>query len=275
MDWALQGATIFLLLSSAPAIRTLKFVQPGTLIALFLVGCLLALKERRYVLAGTLLALATIKPQVAVLPVVWFAVWCLSGWVERRKALYAFLSSFAALIVVSEIVLPGWEKDFLRQLGAYRQYAGDNSFLTMMAGEVTGSIAAIVLLIMTGYFSWMARRRAGDTRAFAFASVFVLSVAAVTMPAMAAAHNQILMFPAVLLLFQEVQKFGKFLRVLLLSLPLWQPFAVSVGILSPGLGESAQVIFGIAAPALVILGMARIGLTELSSRTVLPLPPAF
>jgi hypothetical protein len=200
--------------------------------------------------------------------VAWFTLWCLSGWVERRNALYAFASSVAVLIVISEIALPGWEKDFLRQLAAYRQYAGDNSFLTMMAGTVTGSIAGLILWAVTGYVLWMARRRASDTRAFAFASVSVLSVAAVTMPTMAAAHNQILMFPAVLLLFQEVQKFGKILRGFLLSLPLWQPFAVTVGLLSAGLGESAQVIFGIAAPALVIWGMARIGLAEFLSRVI-------
>jgi hypothetical protein len=79
-----------------------------------------------------------------------------------------------------------------------------------MVGKTAGAIAALILLIVTGYVLWTARRQAADTRAFAFASVSVLSVVAVSMPAMAAAHNQILMIPAVLLLFKRYRSLANF-----------------------------------------------------------------
>ena len=75
------GIAIFALaLSSLPVLQGLSLLQLGLLVAAFVAAAAACAADGRLFLAGMLLALATIKPQMCVLPIAWFAIWCFGGW---------------------------------------------------------------------------------------------------------------------------------------------------------------------------------------------------
>jgi hypothetical protein len=93
--------------------------------AAILVGVLVALalqciRTEQDALAGLLLALATIKPQMVVLLIPFVLLWALS---QQRWALIATtLGSLAFLVAVSSLLMPNWILDNLRQIAAYPEY---------------------------------------------------------------------------------------------------------------------------------------------------------
>lgn len=62
----------------------LELLQLGLLIfSLLSIAAILA-DHRHFTLSGITLALATIKPQMAILPIAWMLLWAISGWAERK-----------------------------------------------------------------------------------------------------------------------------------------------------------------------------------------------
>ncbi len=216
-------AGILIALSTAPILRALRLEQLSTLVVLLIVGALLALSKDYPALAGVLLAFSTIKPQMALLPVLWLLTWSVSQWRERKNLVTAFFVVMGALLLASELWVPGWILNFPRQLRAYSHYAGHESLLTLLAGTALGWLAAVVVLGFTLKIVWRYRRSAATSRAFQYSSSLVMAVAAITMPTMAAQHNLVLVIPASLIVLREFRSFGTAFRSLLICLLAWTP----------------------------------------------------
>jgi hypothetical protein len=112
--------------------RTIILGQFAGLIFLWLAGCLLALQQRRDVLAGGLLSLTTIKPQMSFLVIPALLVWAVGQ--RRWRFLAGFAGAMAILVGVSFLLLPGWLAGFLRQLWAYPGYTFTGSPLWVLTG---------------------------------------------------------------------------------------------------------------------------------------------
>ena len=227
VDWPAsksdQLAAVLFGLSTGPMLRALRVEQLTTLVALFLMAAFVALTRRRLVSAGILLALATFKPQIALLPILWAVVWAFSKWPERKKLLLGLAGMEAVLLVVGQVLLPGWLTDFVRGLPAYGRYAGRDSLLTMLAGEWAG-LAATVLLSGAGAWAvYSSRKKSATSGGFQLTTALVLALAAVGMPAMAAGHNQILMFPAAFLLLRDARMLGFGLTTCFAAFLSWTP----------------------------------------------------
>jgi len=101
------------------------------MICLLITWYILAVKSQKFVLAGVLLALATIKPHLMILPVVYSAVWAVS---RREWALIgSFLLTMLILVGGSLLVVPNW---IIQNLWEVIRFPGYNPVLTL--GQLLG-----------------------------------------------------------------------------------------------------------------------------------------
>lgn len=262
VDWPTnrvdQLSAVLFGLSTTPMLRGLRIEQLSTVVALFLMAAFIALSKRQFVIAGILLAFSAIKPQMALLPILWAVVWAISKWQERKKLLLALAAMALLFLVVGQALLPGWLRDFFAGLPAYSRYAGSNSFLTMVAGE--WGLGATAILGLVGLWAMHSYRKASPaSRGFQFTTALILALAAVAMPAMAASHNQILMFPAAFLLLRDARRFAFNLTALFAVILSWTPVMALATWLSgrPDFMFAAKTAAGVVIPLILIVILVR------------------
>ena len=128
LRWRPSAATtaiiILLTLGSYAVVQGIKLQQLTLVVSALLAGCAAALVAGHFSLAGFLLALATIKPQLALPLAGWLTLWAASDWRRRQSFIWSFALSMATFLAASEYILPGWMKEFRDAVAAYRQYTG-------------------------------------------------------------------------------------------------------------------------------------------------------
>lgn len=138
--------------------RTIILGQFAGLLYLWIVGCLLALKHERDVLAGVLLALTTIKPQMSYLLIPALLIWALG---QKR---WRFMGTFGMVMLLlfgfSFLLLPGWLSSFVAQVLFYPSYTVTGSPLWVVTGYYWPQLgkpvemAAIGLLLLALFWQW-------------------------------------------------------------------------------------------------------------------------
>lgn len=191
---------IVLTLGSYPVVQGIKLQQLSLLVSALLAGCAAALVAGYFSLAGFLLALATIKPQLALPLAGWLLLWAVSDWRPRQIFFWSFGLTTAIFLVASEYLLPGWFAQFREAVAAYRQYTGGaGSLLDVLATPALGKIlaaAAVLAVVVTG---WRVRFAPHDSVAFSTMFALILAVTLVIVPSFAP-YNQVLLLPAVFLI---------------------------------------------------------------------------
>ncbi|MCZ7544114.1 MAG: DUF2029 domain-containing protein [Anaerolineae bacterium] len=127
--WLMAASLVWTLLFY-PATRGLFLGQPGLAVYFFEVLALWALARGRGALAGTALALSTIKPQMGFLVVPVLLLWGL--WTRRWRFVAAFAGVWGALMALSFLALPSWFGSWLDQLGQYPSYTAIGSPLWVL-----------------------------------------------------------------------------------------------------------------------------------------------
>ena len=120
-----------LVLSSYPAVLEFHMQNLTAVAILLLAASSAALAGNWLRVSGVLLALATIKPQVSGLFVVWFMLWATARWDERKRVLWSFVISWLGLMVAAQLVLPGWVHPFVAAVVEYSRYATDPNMFGM------------------------------------------------------------------------------------------------------------------------------------------------
>jgi hypothetical protein len=99
---------IVLTLGWLPVVQAIKLQQLSLVVAGLLAACGACLAGGWLFLAGALLALSTIKPQLSWPLVLWLFVWAGSEWSSRRKLIFGFALVMLLLLGGAELVLPHW-----------------------------------------------------------------------------------------------------------------------------------------------------------------------
>lgn len=198
----LLGSLTLLSFGSFPVLECVYLQQPALVSAAFLAGAGASLSGERFALAGVLLALATIKPPLAVLLVPWLIVWAASDWRTRQTVVWGLGLTMLLLIVASELLLPGWIREFLPGLVAYQRYTGNFSILTAFLGRIGGVFASVALLTGLAIVCWKLRRAPVSSPEFMVVFCMVLTVTVVVIPTLYPT-NQVVLLPAVFLLVRE------------------------------------------------------------------------
>ncbi len=191
---------LVLTLGSFPALQGFKLEQLSLLVCGMVAGCAWLLASGHLALAGAFLALATIKPQLTLPFAGWLTVWAFADWPARRKLVWGFALTMAALLAGSELLLPGWVSRFRDAVSAYREYAGAaGSALDVMLTPTGGKIIASIIVLGIIWACWLARRQPAESTLFVLVSSLVLAATVVIIPTFAP-YNQLLLLPGILLL---------------------------------------------------------------------------
>jgi hypothetical protein len=191
---------IVLVLGCFPAVQGIKLQQLSLLVAALLAGSAACVATRFLFCGGVLLALATIKPQLAWPLVAWFLVWAVSNWRLRRRLIFGFALAMALLFAGAEIILPGWLRMFVEAIRRYHRYTQNQSVLLVPWAFAWAFIAAAVLGSV--FFLWRLRGEPADAEPFALATSLVLALTVLVVP-MFAPYNQVLLLPAILVLVRD------------------------------------------------------------------------
>jgi glycosyl transferase family 87 len=187
---------IILLLVSYPVLEGLFAQQAGLLVGAALATSLALLARERLIVAGILLAFASVKPQLIWLLALWLLVWAVSDWKRRKGFLLSFILASALLVVVSELILPGWFVGWWGSLAAYSHYTLP-PLAQLVLGRFLGTTVGVALLALTGVIGWRTRCRPAGSPGFSLTVSFVLAVTVILSPTGGAVYDQVVLLPAI------------------------------------------------------------------------------
>jgi len=150
------------------AVRPLINGNAVILVILALVGALLAIRTRQDEIAGMLLALTTIKPQLVVLVLVFIVIWAMAH--RRWKIISWLAASVFILSAFAALFLPDWLWQNLREVVRYPGYNPPGTVAAAFAefwpgfgrtmGWIFSGVFSLILLV-----EWILHRKA-DFRGF-------------------------------------------------------------------------------------------------------------
>jgi len=221
--------TLFLL-ASPQIVQGLRLRQLGLLVAfLIALGTWLVVKGP-LVSAGAIFAIATIKPQMVVLPLAWFLFWVIGDLRARWRLLVSFFVSATLLAGAGEWLLPGWTTDFLKGLAAYRKYGPVTTLLQLVLGHRFGTVLGILVVAFVLLYGWTNRKvEAGSTEFSQVLSAFLIG-ALLALPLMTQ-FNQTLLIPVVMLLVRDWNKLPKAARIVFFAVVSW-PWVIALALMA-------------------------------------------
>ncbi len=205
-----------------PNLRSILVGQPGLLVLFTLLLALLALQEGWDAWAGVCLALSTLKPQMALIPLLWLLWW--GGWQRRYRFLFAFGGMMAGLLIASFVVLPSWLADFVRQVLEYPSYMHPASVVDWVARTVWSGLGragpllpTLALIGWLGWLWWVARRAAADSPTWLWTTGVTLTVANLVLPITAATFYATLLMPLIYLFYRLDERDARWSRAVVLG----------------------------------------------------------
>jgi Glycosyltransferase family 87 len=210
------ASAMVLTVASYPAV--MEFYQQNlAALVIFLMAAAAASASRGWlVLSGCLLALATVKPEITGLVLVWFLLWGVAGWSKRRKFVMGFALSFLCLIFAAEFVLPHWIRQFISAVWKYQSSEADPSLLGVLLPPFAAKLVAVSLIFALLFALWGWRKADPGSDNFGWALAWSSASTLVLLPKLAA-YNQLLLIPALLMLpfrKEKVRKAGFLVRSL-------------------------------------------------------------
>jgi hypothetical protein len=232
--------TLIVTFTSIPVMQGLGLLQFGLLVAGLLAAAAAAVVSGHLFLAGVLLAIATIKPQMSLLAIAWFALWVAGDWHKRRSLLWGFATTFSALIVASELLLPGWVMRFLTAVVAYGNHMRTTSLLGVYLPGALEWLTALAGFLILAIYAWRARREPSNAVSFGLNLALALALTPLIIPTVVQPFNHILLLPAILLgvrYWKKLQHGDRLFRIMCAALcsvgllPWFSAVAVSIGLL--------------------------------------------
>jgi Glycosyltransferase family 87 len=239
LRWRLRNSTVLVWIlfsvGSFPAIQGLKLQQLTLLVALLISASMYGLAHRQFAVAGILLALSTIKPQLVFLVIFWLGIWICANWRERQRVAWGFCATMLVLIVTGEILLPGWIGEFRTALKEYYRYTGGGrSVLDVLLPPILSRITLALLVLTLLRFAWQNRRARQQDPAFQWTLCTTLGTTLLIIP-MFAPYNQLLLLPALMMTMRAARLLwnksrpSQFICLLTAISVLW-PFLSAAGL---------------------------------------------
>jgi Glycosyltransferase family 87 len=194
-------ALIFFILSTPQIGQGLRLRQPAMLVAFLLALGTWCVVRNHLASAGIVLALATVKPHMIILPIAWLIFWSVGSWHRRRSFLVAFAITVSVLIGVGELIFPGWPRYFLSGLLAYRHYSPTISLLDLVFGCLIGTVLALIAIIAMLAWAWQNRRE--EPGSYCFIYILLLLCTLNTLVLRMTPYNQILLLLPVLVILRN------------------------------------------------------------------------
>ena len=195
----LAAALVLFFLASPQIAQGFRLRQLGFVVALLLALAAFLIQRNHVILAGVIVAVATIKPQMIILPFAWFAVWTFGDLRRRWKFLAGFLVSLALLVGAGQWILPGWLRDFAAGLVAYRKYGPVTTPLQLVCGDTAGMLLGAVTVAGVLVWGWKNRKCDAGSSEFVWTLSGFLMGAAVALPQLPPFNQVLLILPTLIL----------------------------------------------------------------------------
>jgi hypothetical protein len=240
------------------SIRPLINGNAVILIALMVAGAIISIRSGVDELAGILLGLSTIKPQLTVLLVVYILIW---GAVTRRWKLVAWTSGTVFLLsAAAGLLMPDWILQNLREVLRYPGYnppgtlqAALGVWLPAMGQKIGNGISIVLAVILLA--EWWIFRKA-EFRGFFWTCCLTLTVSQ-WIGIQTDPGNFIILLPGVTLVFSVLEerwrRFGNIVTwgsMVLLLVGIW---ALFIKTLEPGSQPQQSPIMFLPLPAFLLL----------------------
>jgi hypothetical protein len=217
---------------------TIILVQFAGVAALLIVLGLWAIKEKRDVLGGVSLALASAKPQMLFLILPLIGIWSIFN--KRWRLAISISITMIILLGGSFLFLPTWLSEMQTQLTNYSQYTLIGSPLNILTTIVFPSLGSNVewgligILLTWLLWEWWQVRFDQDSRHLDWVIAFTLIITNMVVTR-TATTNYIMMLPALFFIFKQVaDRFGAkgdlwiIITQIVLAVGLWAVFAFTV-----------------------------------------------
>lgn len=193
---------MILAVESWPSMWGIHQIQPTLLVAaLVAAGCFL-LTRGNGVAAGTLLAMATIKPQLAGVLIVWLLLWAVLR--RRWSFLLSFLVTFSVLMAAATWLVPGWLPSWRAAMADYAGYRQLRLDLVALFGHWLGGLLSAAIGLYSIFLLWLHRRCPEGSASFGQMCALALAMTVCLSPnEPGMIYNQVLLLPAVLLLIHS------------------------------------------------------------------------
>jgi hypothetical protein len=281
----LLAAVALLVLCSYPVLEGLYAGQLGLLVGFLLAGSVYALQRGRLALAGIIMAVAAIKPQMTVLAAVYLLIWASYKWRDRARYCVGLTSAILVLSGTALLVWPHWVEAWLRVLFGYHAYAGGP-----LAGEIfglgphlggTASLGTIALLVALA-LSWNKRKASPNSPEFWLTLGLLLCITTVALLPSQGFQDQVILLPGIFVVLYRWRElsFGWIRKALLATagaVLLW-PWLAASGLLVLRPLMTPQVFYSKAAFALPVrtapvFPFVLFGVLALAFRHPSPRPP--
>jgi len=243
LGWRWIAIILLLTVCSYPALEGLFAGQLGLLVAFLLAASVLALRRQRFLLAGILMGLSAIKPQVTALAALYLLLWTFHDWRVRSHFWVGFFSTLTLLVGASLAVRPHWLQSWMGTVLAYRHYTMPplvTEVLTSPLGPAFSGPATLLLtaasIVVAIALSWRNRAARFGSITFWLTLSLLLSITTITILPGQAVYDHLVLLPAILLLVrhqEELREAGSIPRLLLLvgALVLFWPWIAAFGLI--------------------------------------------
>ncbi|MGA8273111.1 MAG: glycosyltransferase family 87 protein [Candidatus Sulfotelmatobacter sp.] len=272
VSWLWLAVSILLILCSYPALEGLYAGQLGLLVGFLLAASLLALVQGRLLLAGFLMALTTIKPQMTLLAILYLVIWSAHDWRRRGRFSISFFATMFILIGASLAVWPHWIESWVRVILGYHAYATPpltSELVGASSGSLGGAVLIVIATIAALMLAWRGRGAPAGSDEFWLTLSLLLAITTITLLPGQAVYDHVILLPGIFWLAsrKQIRDSSPSFRALLMigAVVLLWPWAAAFGLLAvrPFLSPEqfySQVVFALplrttAAFPFVVLGV--------------------
>jgi hypothetical protein len=243
LSWSVSrtwlGIIFLLTVCSYPELEGLYAGQLGLLVGFLLAASLLALVRGRLLLAGILMALTMIKPQMTLLASLYLFIWSLHDWRRRGRFIFAFLATILLLTGSSLAVWPHWIQSWARVILGYHRYSMPPLALELFGlslGPRNGMVLIVIVLIITVGLAWRFRVADAGSDEFWLTLSILLAITTVAVLPGQSVCDHIILLPGIFLLASRKprQRAGAMSRALLaigIAVLLW-PWVAALGLIA-------------------------------------------
>ena len=272
LDWISRTALVLLSVSSPQIVQGMRHQQLAIVAGCFLVAAAWCVHKQRLAAAGILLALSTIKPQMAAFPLLWFFIWTIGDWKVRGRLLIGFGVAMVALCAAGAVFVQTWPMDFLAGMAAYRKYFPTTSVLRLLLGDWIGIAVSVGIIGWTLFFGWRRRKTEGNSQEFAWTLSTFLIVTVITFPLFTPFNQALLILPAMLVVreWERLPRLSQIAFAVVVTWPWVTSAALLVAKISPDPQKWFPLIPAFAASVFPLLLAAILATTKKGDQLSLP-----
>jgi hypothetical protein len=203
------------------SVRPLVNGNVSILCALFIAASFLAIRAEQDGLAGFLLALSTIKPQMVILLVVFVLIWSASH--QRWALVWSLLGSLALLIASTSLFIPNWIWQNLVQIFAYSSKITLSTPGTILVEWIPGvgkQLGWAITFLIAGFLVWEWRGAWGKDFHWFFWVACLTLVGTNFIGIPTSTVNYIALFPALILVLATLDRDWGLIGKILIGLSL-------------------------------------------------------